>query len=277
MTLQLKSTGRALGMEIEGLDLSQPLSAADSANLKDAVLRHHVVFLRNQRLGSQGFVDFARSFGNIEGYGSTLQQYLLPQQPEVIVLSNIVEDGKPIGVVDAGGFWHTDRSYVKKPAWLSFLYALEVPYAEDGTPVGDTEFASMTAAVKALPPAKRQRLERLFAEHQYVFRWSEDNGSMPPVQHPVILTHPVSKLPCLFVNGGFTHRILDLPEAESRALLDELFDFATQRDFVYRHQWKAGDVLLWDNYATQHLATGGYKLPQRRHLWRTTVQGFDLQ
>jgi taurine dioxygenase len=277
MTLQLKSTDRALGMEIEGLDLRQPLSASDSATLKDAVLRHHVVFLRNQHLDSQGFVDFARSLGEIESYESTLQQYLLPKQPEVIVLSNIEENGKAIGVVDAGSFWHTDRSYVKKPAWLSVLYALEVPYAEDGTPVGDTEFASMTAAVKAMPPAKRERLERLFAEHQYVFRWSKDNGSMPPVRHPVILKHPVSKVPCLFVNGGFTHRILDLPEAESRELLDELFAYATQRDFVYRHQWKAGDVLLWDNYATQHLATGGYKLPQRRHLWRTTIQGFELQ
>lgn len=274
--MNLKPTGCALGIEVEGLDLRQPLSAAESATLKDALVRNGVVFLRGQQLSSQQLVDFARTFGEIESYGSTLQQYLLPEQPEIIVLSNIVENGKAIGVVDAGGFWHTDRSYVNKPAWLSCLYALEVPYADDGTPVGDTEFASMTAAVRELAPERRRELEELTAEHQYVFRWSEDNGSMPPVHHPVILKHPVSKEPCLFVNKGFTHRIVGLPQEESRALLDELFDYATQRDFVYRHQWKAGDVLLWDNYATQHLATGGYKLPKRRHLWRTTVQGFDL-
>jgi taurine dioxygenase len=274
--VNFKPTGRALGMEIEGIDLQKPLSTEICAALKDALVRHGVIFLRGQQLESQQLVDFARTFGEIERYDSTLSKYLLKEQQEVIVLSNIVEDGKAIGVVDAGGFWHTDRSYVSKPAWLSCLYAIEVPVADDGQSLGDTEFASMTAAVRALPPAQRERLETLSAEHQYVFRWSEDNGSMPAVQHPVILKHPVSKEPCLFVNKGFTHRIVGMDEQESKALLDELFEYGTKADFVYRHQWQVGDVLLWDNYATQHFATGGYKLPKRRHLWRTTVQGFDL-
>lgn len=273
----LKPTGSALGMEIQGMDLSRPISEADSAKLKETLVRHGVIFFRNQNLDSQGLVDFAKTFGPIEPYGSTLEQYLLPQQQEIIVLSNIIEDGKPIGVVDAGGFWHTDRSYVAKPAWLSCLYALEVPFADDGTSLGDTEFASTTAAFRALPPAQREKLESLNAEHQYVFRWSKDNGSMPAVRHPIALKHPVSKEACLFVNKGFTHRIPDLPEEESTALLNELFEHAAKREFVYRHHWNKGDVLLWDNYGTQHLATGGYALPKRRHLWRTTVQGFDLQ
>lgn len=100
---------------------------------------------------------------------------------------------------------------------------------------------------------------------------------MPPVRHPIAFKHPVSKEPCLFVNKGFTHLIPDLPEAESQALLEELFEHATKPEFVYRHHWQKGDVVIWDNYATQHRATGGYALPKRRHLWRTTVQGFDLQ
>ena len=273
----LKPTGGALGMEIQGMDLSKPISAAESAQLKEALVRNGVIFFRNQQLDAQGVVDFAKTFGPIEPYGSTLQDFLLPEQQEILVLSNVVVDGKPIGVVDAGGFWHTDRSYVTKPAWLSCLYALEVPFADDGTPLGDTEFASTTAAYRALPKAQRDRLEHLNAEHQYVFRWSKDNGSMPPVRHPIALKHPLSKETCLFVNKGFTHRIPDLPAEESQALLDELFEHAAKSEFIYRHQWKKGDVLLWDNYATQHLATGGYSLPKRRHLWRTTVQGFDLQ
>jgi taurine dioxygenase len=272
----LEPTGSALGVEIKGLDVSRPIGDADSAELKAALVRHGVIFFRGQELGSQGLVDFAKTFGPIEPYGSTMAQYQLPQQPEVLVLSNVVENGKPIGVVDAGGFWHTDRSYVAKPAWLSCLYALEVPVADDGTPLGDTEFANMFAAFRALPQAQRDRLETLSAEHQYVFRWSEDNGSMPPVSHPIAFKHPVSKETCLYVNKGFTHRIHGLPETDSRALLDELFEHAAKPQFVYRHHWRKGDVLLWDNYSTHHKASGGYSLPKRRHLWRTTVQGFDL-
>jgi len=274
--MHIKPTGRALGVEIEGLDLRQPLTETQAAAVRYALVRHGVIFFRNQEMTSQGLVDFARCFGPIEPYGSTLEQWLLPQQPEIIVLSNVIENGKPIGITDAGNFWHTDRSYVKKPAWLSSLYALEVPHADDGTPVGDTAFASMTAAWAALPEAKRKYLDTLITEHQYVFRWSKDNGSMPPVRHPLALRHPVSREPCLFVNKGFTHRIVGLPEEESQALLEELFAYATRPEFVYQHQWQVGDVLLWDNYQTQHFATGGYKWPQRRHLWRTTVQGFDL-
>jgi len=270
-------TGSALGMEIRGMDLREPISVADSAAIKDALVRHCVIYFRDQHLDSQGLVDFAKTFGPIEPYGSTLAQYLLPQQQEIIVLSNIEENGKPIGVVDAGGFWHTDRSYVTKPAWLSCLYALEVPFDDDGTSLGDTEFTNTMAAFRALPASQREKVEVLNAEHQYVFRWSKDNGSMPPVRHPIALKHPLSKEPCLFVNKGFTHRIPDLPEDESRALLDALFEHAVRPQFVYRHQWQKGDVLLWDNYSTQHRATGGYSLPKRRHMWRTTVQGFDLQ
>jgi taurine dioxygenase len=275
--MELKPTGAALGAEIKGADLTRPLSEPDRARLRDGLARHGVLFARGQDLDPAQVVQFARNFGEIERYDSTLSKYLLPEQPEIIVLSNIERDGKAIGVVDAGTYWHTDRSYVPKPAWSSCLYAVEVPHAEDGTPLGDTEFSSMTAAFEALPAPERERLQSLYAWHEYVFRFSEKNESMPGVRQPVVLEHPLTGAPCLYVNKGFTHRILDMPEDEGSALIEKLFEHAKRPEFIYRHQWNVGDLLLWDNYSTQHRATGGYKLPQRRHMWRTTIQGFPLQ
>lgn len=275
--MQFKPTGAALGVEVTDVDLSKPLSPADRQAIREALSRNGVLFARNQRLDEAQFVQAAKIFGAIELYDSTLSKYLLPDHPEIIVLSNIEKDGKPIGVVDAGTYWHTDRSYVAKPAWSSCLYAIEVPHADDGTPLGDTEFSNMTAAYHALSPSERERLGKLSAWHEYVFRFSEKNASMPGVSHPIVLKHPLTRAPCLYVNKGFTHRILDLPDAEGEALLEKLFEHARREEFVYRHRWQVGDLLMWDNYSTQHRATGGYALPQRRHMWRTTIQGFPLQ
>jgi taurine dioxygenase len=275
--MELKPTGAALGAEISGVDLARPLPDADRDRLRDALARYGVLFMRGQELDPDAFVRFARNFGEIERYDSTLSKYLLDERPEIIVLSNIEKDGKPIGVVDAGTYWHTDRSYVKQPAWSSCLYAVEVPHGEDGTPLGDTEFASTTKAYEALPADERERLQSLSAWHEYVFRFSEKNDTMPGVRWPVVLKHPLTGAPCLYVNKGFTHRILDVPEEEGKALIEKLFEHVKRPEFVYRHQWKVGDLLLWDNYSTQHRATGGYQLPQRRHMWRTTIQGFPIQ
>jgi len=275
--MELKPTGAALGAEICGVDLRRPLRDADRDRLRDALARYGVLFMRGQELDPDAFVQFASNFGEIERYDSTLRKYLLDERPEIIVLSNIEKDGKPIGVVDAGTYWHTDRSYVKQPAWSSCLYAIEVPHAADGTPLGDTEFASMTKAYEGLPADERERLRSLSAWHEYVFRFSEKNDSMPGVRWPVVLKHPLTGALCLYVNQGFTHRILDVPEDEGKALIEKLFEHAKRPEFVYRHQWKVGDLLLWDNYSTQHRATGGYQLPQRRHMWRTTIQGFPIQ
>ena len=224
--MELKPTGAALGVEVLGLDARAPFTADVRAALRDALGRHGVLFLRGQHLDEHEFVRFAEGFGEIERYDAHLGRYLLPHRPEVIVLSNIEKDGKPIGVVDAGTYWHTDRSYVARPAWSSCLYALEVPRAADGTPLGDTEFASMTAAYDALPQADRERLGSLSAWHEYVFRFTEKNSSLPGVSHPVVVAHPLTHEPCLYVNQGFTHRILELPDDEGAALLERLFEHA---------------------------------------------------
>jgi len=275
--MEIRPTGAALGMEVIGVDFRKPLLPQEREAIRQALLQSGVLFVRGQQLDESQFVDFASLFGKLESYGSTMNKFLKAGYPDILVLSNIIEDDKPLGVADAGEYWHTDRSYVPMPAWSSCLHAIEVPHADDGTPLGDTEFSNMMAAAKALAPALRARLNKLSAWHEYVFRFTDKNNSMPGVSHPVILPHPMTKVPCLYVNKGFTHRIVDLPDAESTALMEELFDFAKRPEFVYRHKWQKGDLLLWDNYSTQHRATGGYALPQRRLMWRTTIQGVPLQ
>ena len=156
-------------------------------------------------------MDYARGFNEIERYDTTMSQYLLATQPEIIVLSNIIENGKPIGVADGGKYWHTDRSYVAQPAWSSCLYALEVPHADDGTPLGDTLFSSMTAAHDALPQRLRERIAGLSAWHEYVFRFSARNDSMPGLAHPIIIKHPPRPRPArkrlvVIGRGHMSHR-----------------------------------------------------------------------
>lgn len=274
--MKFMSTGAALGAELVGADLRNPLTAEQQEQVRQALARHGVIFARNQMLSESEFVRFARSFGEIESYASTLQNFILPDHPEILVLSNIERDGKPVGVKDAGSYWHTDRSYVENPAWTSCLMAKEVPHDDSGHPLGDTEFASMTAALEALQHDIRQRVEGLHAWHEYVFRFSEKNESMPGVAHPIVLKHPLTGQPCLYVNRGFTHRVVELDEEEGAELLQLLYAHAEQKRFTYRHKWQVGDVLLWDNYATQHNATGGYGPHQRRLMWRTTVKGPKL-
>lgn len=275
--MELLPLDAPLGIEVRGIDARAPLSGTQHAALREALSRYGVLLVRDQELDASQFVAFARGFGEIEMYDDHLSDYLLDGQREIIVLSNIEKDGKPIGVVDAGTYWHTDRSYVSKPAWSSCLYALEVPHADDGTPLGDTEFASMTKAFRALPSAVQARLATLSAWHEYVFRFSPRNDALPGVVHPIALHHPLTGECCLFVNKGFTHHVLGLPDGEGNALLEELYEHVRKPQFVYRHRWRRGDLLMWDNYGTQHRATGGYALPQRRHMWRTTIQGFPLQ
>ena len=275
--MEIRPTGAALGMEVIGVDFRKPLPLQEREAIRQALLQSGVLFVRGQRLDERQFVDFASLFGELESYGSTMNKFLKAGYPDILVLSNIIEDGKPVGVADAGEYWHTDRSYVPKPAWSSCLHAIEVPQADDGTPLGDTEFSSMIAAAKALPPALRARVDKLSAWHEYVFRFTDKNNSMPGVSHPVILPHPMTKAPCLYVNKGFTHRIVDLPDAESTALMEELFEFAKRPEFVYRHKWQKGDLLLWDNYSTQHLASSDYGPDQPRMMWRTVVKGFPIE
>ncbi|WP_345791223.1 TauD/TfdA family dioxygenase [Burkholderia sp. Cy-637] len=269
----------ALGAEIVGLDLSRPIGEDDFARIHRAHLDHHVVVFRDQRITPEEHVAFSARFGPLQRH--VLAQFALPGHPEVLIVSNILENGQPIGLGDAGHFWHSDLSYKEKPSLGSLLHAQELP-AEGG----DTLFANMHRAWDALPEPLKREVEGRRAEHTYLARYAELQARSPwrpnltpeqiaqvkAVDHPIVRTHPETGRRALFVSEHFTTRIVGLPEDESRALLDELFAHSVRDEFVYRHQWREHDLVFWDNRSLMHLAAG---TPDhlRRKLYRTTIEG----
>lgn len=274
--MEIRALDAPFGCEVVGVDLSRPLPDEAAQRIRQEFLKHGLLIIRNQHLNERQFVDYGRHFGSYESYESTLSEYLKPDYPDILVLSNIVENGRKLGVQDAGQYWHTDRSYVARPAWASILHSIRVPRGDNGEPLGDTLFSSSIAAFAALPAGEQARLRKLSALHRYVFRFSKPNDSMPEVVHPVVLSHPVTGAPCLYVNAGFTHSLVGMPAEESEALLSALYEHVKRDEFTYRHRWEVGDVLMWDNYSTQHCAVSNYTPQQPRLLWRTTLEGFAL-
>jgi taurine dioxygenase len=271
-----------LGYEIVGLDLSQEISDATFRALEQAYNEHSVLVFRDQKLTPEQQIRFSRRFGDLEVH--VMEQYLLPGYPEIFRVSNIVENGRRIG--GSGEFWHTDLSYVAQPSRGSLLYAIEVPH-KDGRSLGDTQFASMVAAYDALPEALKRRIEGLKAVHRFGDVYakvsqtrgatsaltSQQKAKLPDVIHPVVHVHPFTGRKSLFVNEGFTVAIVGMPEDEGSALLKELFAHCIRPDLVYTHNWRVGDLVMWDNWATQHRGTGGYTAEQRRLMLRTTLKG----
>jgi taurine dioxygenase len=268
-----------LGAEVLGLDLDAPLAHDDFEAIHAAHLHHHVLVFRDLHITPAQQVAFSRRFGPLQIH--VLRDFQLPGQPEVLVVSNIKENGKPIGLGDAGHFWHSDLSYKEKPSLGSMLHAQELP-AEGG----DTLFANQHAAYDALPQALKDKIAPLAAEHAYVAKYEELRARSPwrpkltqaqidavrPVIHPVVRRHPETGRKALFVSEHFTTRILGLPEDESRDLLQELFAHSTKPEFTYRHRWQPHDMVFWDNRSVLHLAAG---TPDhlRRKLYRTTIEG----
>ena len=281
--LNIKLTGAALGAEILDIDLSRTVEDATFAEIVAAFQEHEVVFFRDQQLTPEQHIAFSRRFGELEKH--VRADCCRPGFPELFVGANIVENGKPIGSRDAGLFWHSDLCYMKEPSRASLFYAREVPMA-DGKALGDTLFASGTAAYDALPEATKHRIAGLKAVNSYAAGYYRDRKSgpraplteeqqrrTPDVEHPIVRTHPYTGKKCLFLNEGYTSAIPGLDAAQGAALLAELLTQATDPRFVYRHQWQVGDFLLWDNCSTQHRAITDYQLPLRRHMERTTLCG----
>ncbi|HKW54224.1 MAG TPA: TauD/TfdA family dioxygenase [Stellaceae bacterium] len=280
MSFEIRPLSPIVAAEIVGLDLSRTLDDADFATVRRAFDEHSVLVFRDQdRLTPEQHIAFSRRFGPLEVHVQA--RFLLRGHPEILIVSNVFENGQPIGLVDAGHYWHSDLSYLAEPSLGSMLHAQELP-AEGG----DTLFVGMHAAYDALDDATKARIAPLEAEHSYLARNQkqvEHNphrpqldqqaaARVPPVVHPMVRVHPGSGRPTLFVNEGFTTRVVGLPEDESRALLARLFAHMTEPRFIYRHRWQAHDLVFWDNRATVHLATG---CPPhlRRRLYRTTVRG----
>ncbi len=277
---EIRPLGDALGAEVLGIDLGAPLAEADFARLHRAHLDHHVLVFRDQqRLAPAQQVAFSARWGTLQRH--VLHQFALPGHPDVLIVSNIVENGKPIGLGDAGVFWHSDLSYKEKPSLGSFLLAQELP-AEGG----DTLFANQHKAWEELPADLARAVQGRRAEHSYLKVYGElqrrspwrpdlspeQIAAVPTVSHPIVRTHPETGRRALFVSEHFTTRVAGLPDDESEALLRELFAHATQERYIYRHRWLPGDLVFWDNRSVLHLAAG-CPPEQRRRLHRTTIEG----
>lgn len=268
-----------VGAEIVGLDLSRPLNDADFARVYQAHLDYHVVVFRDQHITPQQQIDFSRRFGVLQIH--VLKQFLLANHPEILIVSNIVENGQPVGLGDAGKYWHSDLSYKELPSLGSMLYAQELP--SEG---GDTLFADMHLAWNTLPEHLRKAVEGRNAVHSYTSRYShghnadnwrptlsaEQLAQVAVVSHPIVRTHPENGRKALFVSEGFTTHIVGLPEDESQAILAELYAHSVRPEGVYRHKWQENDMVFWDNRSLIHLA-GGTPDHLRRRLHRTTIQG----
>jgi taurine dioxygenase len=278
-SFQVELFDAPLGAAIVGLDLSRELPQPEFERLHRAHLDHHLLVFRDQRITPRQQVDFSRRFGPLQIH--VLRNFQLASQPEVLVISNIIEDGQPIGLGDAGHFWHSDLSYKETPSLGSMLHAQELP-AEGG----DTLFANMHLAWDSLPAALRSAVEGARAEHSYLAQYEELRRRSPyrpaltqaqidevkPVVHPVVRTHPETGRRALFVSEHFTTRIVGLPDDESRALLAELYAHSVRPEHVYRHRWQPHDMVFWDNRSLMHLA-GGTPDHMRRKLYRTTIEG----
>lgn len=274
----------SFGAEITEIDLSQQIDDETLSRIETLFNAEGLLVFRNQGLVPKQHIDFSRRFGELEIH--FLKQFLNPEHPELLVVSNIIENDKPIGQADAGQAWHTDLSYAAEPSRGSLIYAIEIP-EKDGEPLGDTLFANTACAYDALPEEMKRKLNGLNASHAFDARYRHAKKSRArqvdltdaqragakEIAHPVVRRHPVTGRKCIYVNKVFTIRILGLPEEESSDLLEGLFAHCVRPEFVYRHKWRVGDLVMWDNCSTLHCAVGDYAWPQRRWLQKTTLKG----
>ena len=277
MTINIVPTGAAVGAEIRGVDLSQPLDAATFAAIDESYNRYGVIFFRDQRIAPPQQVDFTRRFGEIE-FNIFSERWSVPGSPEIVVVSNITADGQPIGIKRAGENWHSDMCYTAKPPRGTMLYALEIPELF-GLTLGDTEFASAAAAWDSLPDALRQRIEGRYAVFDFTGRkraFSPKQSEIdcnPPVRHPIVRMHPRTGRKCLYAMRDDCTAIEGMAQPEADALIAALADHIVKPAHIYRHRWRVGDLLMWDNCTVQHRAIQDYDMPQRRLMHRTTMGG----
>jgi taurine dioxygenase len=288
MPIPVRKSDAALGAEIV-FDLSRAIDDPTFGEIERLFHDNIIVFFRDQRLTNEQHIDFSRRFGELEIH--IVEKYLLPDHPEILLISNVRnEAGEHIGLADAGFTWHTDTSYRKRPSRCSLLYAREVPY-RDGEPLGDTVFANTVAAYEALPEVMKRRLAGLKAIHRYAMRRRVDNSprpkltaaqlaETPDIAHPIVRTHPHTGRKALYVTAGECIGIVSgngevMPEAEALELIAELDAHCVRPEFCYRHRWQVGDLLMWDNASAMHLAVCDYALPERRLMHRTTVIGSE--
>jgi taurine dioxygenase len=284
INMQIVPSGKILGARVEGLDLSQPLTDEQFRQLEQALGKYGVLSYPKQSLTTLQLKNFSERFGELEV--NVANAYQIEGIPDVMILSNKVdENGKPLGLGDAGQDWHTDMSYSKMIAFTNVLYGIEIPH-RDGEPLGNTEFCNMHAAYDGLPDELKTKLEGMTVTHDFVKFWDKmrslpgsnrkplteaQRAAKPPVSHPIFLTHPITGKKVLYANPGYSMRINELPQKESDRILAFLFEHQLQPKFQYKHRWSVGDVLMWDNMGTLHNAVPDYTPQEHRYIKRCQV------
>ena len=265
------------GVEAHGVDVAQPLADGEFAEIERAFYAGQLLVLRGQSLTAAQFVAFARRFGPPQPH--VIDQFHHPEDPDILILSNVKKDGKPTGLQDAGSYFHTDYSYLQVPARATTLYSIVVPKAG-----GSTLFANQQAAYDDLPEATKRRIEPLYGIHHYGNRHDTDERSrtaasplteeqkarMPLVTHRIARPHPVTGRRSLYAVSGSSFGIVGMPEDEARDLLDELAAHSTQAKYQYSLRYGVGDVVVWDNASLLHSATLTDP-DDARTLWRISV------
>jgi taurine dioxygenase len=274
----VKPTGAALGAEFCNTDLRR-IDAATFEKIHRAWIDHQVLLFRGQTLDDEDLIAFSRRFGGLDI--APVQENgrrFVEGKPEIYVVSNVVENGEPIGSLGAGeAVWHTDMSYLDDPPKASMLYALEVPPAG-----GDTSFSSMYSAFENLPEELRRRAETLLIKHDGTYNSggyvrlgvtpTDDPRESPGAVHPLVCRHPESGRRGLYLGRRRNAYLIGLELAESEALLDELWDHATRPEHAWTHRWRVGDLVLWDNRCTMH-RRDPFDNAARRVMHRTQIKG----
>jgi taurine dioxygenase len=267
-----------LGARVEGVDLARPLDEAAFASLEAALHEHGFIVLPGQKLTAGQFVAFGRLWGPPEPH--VIDTFHHPEDSNILVLSNVVRDGKPTGLADAGSYFHTDYSYLEIPARCTILHALQIPRAKGGT-----TFANQTRAYEDLPQGMKQRIEPLVARHHYGNRDDleehsrtaasylneEQRKKVTWVRHKIARPHPRTGRKALYAVSGSSFAIEGMDEDQAIRLLDELKVHATQPGYQHTHDYQVGDVIVWDNAQLLHkapLTDPG----DPRTLWRITIK-----
>jgi taurine dioxygenase len=276
-TMRVQAAAAALGAEVYGVDL-RAIDDEIFARIHRAWLDHQVLLFRDQALTDEHLIAFSRRFGDLdEAPVQESGQRFVEGHPEIYVVSNVVQDGVPIGSLGSGeAVWHTDMSYLPRPPKASVLYALEVPPSG-----GDTSFCSMYAAWDELPEALRRRADGLRVKHDGTYNSggyvrqgvmpTDDPRTSPGTLHPLVYVHPETGRRALYLGRRRNAYLEGLPLDESDALLDEIWAEATREPLTWRHQWRVGDLVLWDNRCTMH-RRDAFDPVSRRVMHRTQIK-----
>jgi taurine dioxygenase len=272
------STGKALGAEIRGVDL-RAITDNDFARIYQSWLDNLVLLFRGQQLADSDLIAFSKRFGDLDW--APIQESgrrFVAGHPEIYVVSNVIENGAPIGSLGAGeATWHTDMSYLPDPPKASMLYALEVPPSG-----GNTYFTNMYAAYESLPAALKQRIEGLALKHDATYNSGgyvrqgvtavDDPTMSHGIYHPLVCAHPETKRRMLYLGRRRNAYIKDFALADSESLLDELWSYATREEFAWHNEWRVGDLVMWDNRCTMH-RRDPFDAGERRVMHRTQIKG----